>query len=87
MSLELGLKECFKKDLNNGKDDKSIAGDGGDAEGVEDQCKPEPREAGRRFCLHHLSSKVPFHVLFTQILLSCTDLLLVLDLTIHLVLM
>ena len=44
---ELGLKGCFKDDLNNGKDDKSIAGDGGDAEGVEDQREPEPREAGR----------------------------------------
>ena len=44
---ELDLKECFKEDLNNGKDDESIAGDGGDAEGVEDQREPEPREAGR----------------------------------------
>ena len=44
---ELDLKGCFKDDLNNGKDDKSIAGDGGDAEGVEDQREPEPREAGR----------------------------------------
>ena len=46
MSLELGA-ELGLKDLNNGKDDKSIAGDGGDAEGVEDQREPEPREAGR----------------------------------------
>ena len=57
---ELGLKGCFEEDLNNGKDDESIAGDGGDAEGVEDQREPEPRETGRRFDFHHLSSKVPF---------------------------
>ena len=68
---ELGLKGCFKEDLNNGKDDESIAGDGGDAEGVEDQRQPESREAGRQLCFHHLSS----NVLFTRFLLSCTDLL------------
>ena len=63
--------ECSKKDLNNGKDDESIAGDGGDAEGVEDQRQPESREAGRQLCFHRLSS----NVLFTRFLLSCTDLL------------
>ena len=41
--------ECSKKDLNNGKDDESIAGDGGDAEGVEDEREPEAREAGGGF--------------------------------------
>ena len=35
--------------LNHGKDDESIAGDGGDAEGVEDEREPEPREAGGGF--------------------------------------
>ena len=57
--------------LNHGKDDESIAGDGGDAEGVEDQRQPESREAGRQLCFHRLSS----NVLFTRFLLSCTDLL------------
>ena len=35
--------------LNHGKDDESIAGDGGDAEGVEDEREPEAREAGGGF--------------------------------------
>ena len=84
---ELGLKGCFKEDLNNGKDDKSIAGDSGDAEGVEDQREPEPREARRWFGFHHFSSKVPFHVHFTLFVLSCTDYLSSHDLVIHLVLL
>ena len=84
---ELDLKGCFKDDLNNGKDDKSIAGDSGDAEGVEDQREPEPREARRWFSFHHFSSKVPFHVHFTLFVLSCTDYLSSHDLVIHLVLL
>ena len=55
------FSKCFKMDLNNGKNDKSIAGNGGDAEGVEEQREPEARKAGRRFCFHYfLSSKVLF---------------------------
>ena len=46
------FSKCFKMDLNNGKNDKSIAGNGGDAERVEEQREPEARKAGRRFCFH-----------------------------------
>ena len=46
-SFSDGILECFKMDLNNGKDDKSIAGNGGDAKGVEEQGEPEAGEAGR----------------------------------------
>ena len=48
-----------KEDLNNCKDDESVAGDGGDAERVEKDGEPETREVGTCCCcffIHSLSS-------------------------------
>ena len=45
-----------KEDLNNCKDDESVAGDGGDAERVEKDSEPETREVGTCFFIHSLSS-------------------------------
>ena len=45
-----------KEDLNNGKDDESVAGDGGDAKRVEKDGEPETREVGICFFIHSLSS-------------------------------
>ena len=48
-----------KEDLNNRKDDESVAGDGGDAERVENDGEPETREVGtccRGFFVHSWSS-------------------------------
>ena len=39
-----------KEDLNNRKDDESVAGDGGDAERVEKDGEPETREVGICCC-------------------------------------
>ena len=39
-----------KEDLNNCKDDESVAGDGGDAERVEKDGEPETREVGICCC-------------------------------------
>ena len=39
-----------KGDLNNRKDDESVAGDGGDAERVENDGEPETREVGICCC-------------------------------------
>ena len=45
-----------KGDLNNRKDDESVAGDRGDAERVEKDGEPETREVGICCFVHSLSS-------------------------------